>query len=311
MNNAQSSIELIKQRRSCRNYKNMPIEEDKRQALVQILTAISNGPFGSSSRFRLVAVTEADRSALRGLGTYGFIHRAPGFIIGATRDLPGYLEDFGFQMERIILGATALGLGTCWLGGSFTRSSFSSRISAMKDEILPAVCAVGYMDDNRKVIENVIRRSIGSINRLPWKQIFYDLETGRSLEQQDAGIYTPALEMLRLSPSASNKQPWRILKQGNRWHFFLKRTDGYGRSLLTRMLDVADLQRVDMGIAMCHFEMASLEIGLKGSWEIHDPGGSYPGNVGQYLVSWVDKSPVPSIHNPIGFITKQGEHDET
>jgi len=37
------------------------------------------------------------------------------------------LEDFGYLMEEAILFATGLGLGTCWLGGSFTKSGLPKR----------------------------------------------------------------------------------------------------------------------------------------------------------------------------------------
>ena len=33
----------------------------------------------------------------------------------------------------------------------------------------------------------------------------------------------------------------------------------------------SDLQRVDIGIAMCHFALAAEEKGLKGVWKISDP----------------------------------------
>ena len=38
------------------------------------------------------------------------------------------------------------------------------------------------------------------------------------------------LEMVRRGPSASNKQPWRVVRAGERWHLYLQRTRGYGRA---------------------------------------------------------------------------------
>jgi len=60
--------------------------------------------------------------------------------------------------------------------------------------------------------------------------------------------------MVRIAPSASNKQPWRIVKIEGAWHFFLERTKGYGDGIIFKLLKLADIQRLDMGIAMCHFE---------------------------------------------------------
>ena len=53
----------------------------------------------------------------------------------------------------------------------------------------------------------------------------------------------------------------------------LLRTKGYGQGTLAfRLLRLADLQRVDMGIAMCHFALACREYGLAGTWAPALPG---------------------------------------
>ena len=65
-------------------------------------------------------------------------------------------------------------------------------------------------------------------------------------------------------------------------HFFLTRTLGY--SLL---FGEVDLQRVDMGIAMFHFEQTARELGMKGSWSVADPGISPLPSMTEYVVSWV------------------------
>ena len=56
---------------------------------------------------------------------------------------------------------------------------------------------------------------------------------------------------------------------------------------LVKMLRVADMQRVDMGIAMCHFELAAGQFGLAGKWEINDPGLPLPDESSDYVVSWI------------------------
>ena len=52
------------------------------------------------------------------LGTYGFIKGAYSFIASSTVREEFALESLGYQMEKIVLKATELGLGTCWLGGT-------------------------------------------------------------------------------------------------------------------------------------------------------------------------------------------------
>ncbi len=93
--------------------------------------------------------------------------------------------------------------------------------------------------------------------------------------------------MLRLAPSASNRQPWRVIQDGACYHFYLQRTPGYGRGTLTfTLLGLADLQRVDIGIAMCHFELAARELGLEGQWVVDEPDLPKPGETIEYVVTW-------------------------
>ena len=95
---------------------------------------------------------------------------------------------------------------------------------------------------------------------------------------------------MRWAPSASNKQPWRIVRAEDAFHFYVARTRGYGRgSLLFRLLKLADLQRVDLGIAMCHFELVARESGLSGEWAVRDPGIAKPDSRTGYVVSWMSR----------------------
>jgi nitroreductase len=276
---------VIGRRFSCRRYGERPIEADKRLLLADFLAVRPEGPFGTPVRLALAAATEEDRQALKGLGTYGFIRGATGFIIGAVRRGPRDMEDFGYVMEEAILYATALDLGTCWLGGSFTRSSFATKIAAGREETVPAVTAVGYRADGP---EEWLRRTSGGRSRLPWEELFFAGGFGRPLTADEAGRYAVPLAMVRLAPSASNKQPWRVVAAGGRWHFYLLRTKGYGKgSLVYRLLGLADLQRVDLGIALCHFALTARELGLGGRWVREEPGIAPADGEAEYIASWV------------------------
>lgn len=285
----QPVTEVIRQRYSCRNYENAGIEEGLCQALLERMAQLPPGPFGSAGRFVLASADQEDRSALRGLGTYGFLRGVSAFLIGATRDAGKNLEDFGYQMEYLILQATDLGLQTCWLGGTFTRSAFSRKISAGEHEVIPAVTAIGHRSEDRRGADEAKRMRIGGHERLPWQALFFDGDFDHPLSQAQAGVYATPLEMLRLGPSASNKQPWRVIRQADCWHFYLQRTPGYLIRPLNRLVGITDLQRTDMGIAMCHFALAAAEAGLKGEWVLREPVLSKPDRLTEYAVSWVAK----------------------
>jgi len=279
--------EIIRRRFSCRTYLETPIDEGTRQSLLDFMKASQSGPLGSRPRFSLVAATGQDRRALRGLGTYGFIRGASGFILGAVEPGEKNLEDYGYSMEQIILLATELGLGTCWLGGTFTQSSFSRKIALTGNEIMPAVASIGRIANLKKARDGLLRQFSDAHHRLSWKRLFFDRQFGIPLRREDVGEYATPLEMVRLGPSASNKQPWRIVRDDHKWHFYMQRTPGYRQGFFQVLLNLVDLQRIDLGIAMCHFELTAREAGLQGEWVAEEPGIVKPDALMEYTVSWV------------------------
>jgi nitroreductase len=281
--------DIIRQRYSCRIYDKTPIAPEQARQLAAFTRSLITGPLGTPLRFELVVAEEQDRTALQGLGTYGLIKHPAGFIIGALGSGKMNLEDFGSGMETILLYATSLGLGTCWLGGNFTRSSFSSKIQAAREEIVPAVAAVGNAAEENRA-RDWLARKVKSDTRLPWKALFFQSGFANPLTPERAGAYALPLEMLRLAPSGHNYQPWRVVRDGDRFHFYLQRTQGYGTgSPIFILLGIADLPRIEIGIAMCHFELTARELGLEGQWEVQEPALQKPGGPLEYIVTWAGK----------------------
>jgi hypothetical protein len=281
----QSISTIVRHRYSCRKYKTSFISEKSQTDIVEFINTLPAGPFNAPNRFKLVTSNGQDSNALRGLGTYGTIKNPSGYIIGAAKPSEKDLEDFGYRMEMIILKATELRLGSCWLGGFFTRSSFSKMIGTEKDETLPAICSLG-IPEFEKTNEQIYQ----SRSRFPWDVLFFSENFNTSLNPKMAGKYAPPLEMVRLAPSAQNRQPWRIVKQGDNWHFYLQRTKGYREMVLPGLTGISDLQRIDMGICMAHFESSAREDGLKGQWQMNNPGIQTPNKLVEYTISWIASS---------------------
>lgn len=279
--------EIIKQRISVRTYAKSLIDPEKEALLKELLTSHTRGPLQSTMRFQLITAGPGDTEALKKLGTYGTIKNPAGFIVGAMEDSAGQkVEDFGYVMEAIILLATDHNLGTCWLGGTLKKSSFATAIGVTEHETVPAVTSIGHIPEKLALKDRFIRNRIKADKRIPWENLFFANDFATPLSQEHAEAYTIPLEMVRLGPSASNKQPWRIVKEpdSNTFHFYLQRNKSYTRQL--KWMKTADLQRMDIGIAMCHFELTAKEQGLPGKWEAADPGmTSLPENT-EYVVSW-------------------------
>jgi hypothetical protein len=274
-------IETIQTRKSCRTYGSRAIEPEKLAELRQFLTWNRETPFRSKVRFHLIDFNELEISELKKLTTYGVIQGARQFIVGTVIKQSRAMEDYGYCMEKNILKATSMGLGTCLLGGTFKRSGFAGKINLGDSELLPVISPVGYPRDKRSVVDRMFRFVAASDKRKPRHELFYLHDIDTCLDKDNSGSFDPPLECVRIAPSASNKQPWRIIKGKGQdaFHFYLKRTPGY-----ENIIKGIKLQNVDMGIAMCHFELSARELGLKGSWNADDP--QIKSGDMEYIVSW-------------------------
>ncbi len=275
-----SVIELIKKRSSWRTYNGLEIEDDKKAKLSNFISSLDDASFGTTVRIHLIDAELLKKGKVP--GTYGFIKGAKSFLVGEVKRGKMNLEDFGYLFELAILYATELGLGTCWMAGTFNRTSFAEKINLTDDFFLPAISPVGYSLDKRHSVDTVTRFIAGSKRRKPWRDLFFNADFNTPLDNSEAGDYSTPIEMVRIAPSASNRQPWRIIKDRDNFHFFLHHNSGYDK-----MLKGSDIQRLDMGIAMCHFEQTAIELGLQGKWEIRDDNfDPLPGRT-EYIVSWI------------------------
>lgn len=151
-----------------------------------------------------------------------------------------------------------------------------------EDESFIVASPIGYENTQKSLTEITMRKLAKSDSRKNWEKIFFNGSNSGALEKEDLGIFKDALEMVRIGPSASNKQPWRIVKNASRYDFFLERTPDYAKSLNF------DIQMIDMGIAMCHFEYLVKAHNKKGQFEkltVDQPSWDQ----GEYIVSWIDQ----------------------
>jgi len=277
--------ELIKTRVSWRSYTRERLSPPLREKVNSLLSPPRKGPFGNLVRFLFLEKEQVRELEKIKLGTYGVIKGAHSFIVGAVTKHAFCFEDYGYLFEQVILALTEYGLGTCWMGGTFNRGGFARAAGLGEREIIPAVTPAGYLPKHRSFRDRALRLGAGSKHRKSWRELFFLGNFSRPLPEAAAGRYALPLEMVRLGPSASNRQPWRIVKEPDRdsFHFVLERTRGYLRSY-----QGVDFQKIDMGIAMCHFELSARESGLDGSWEIRNPGLAL-GEGREYTVSWTPR----------------------
>ena len=282
--------QLIRQRYSCRTYQKRPVSDLDISKLETFFNQCSTGPLGNITRFQILPASPYDPRNLPKLGTYGFIKDPGAFLVGAAKEAPGAMEDFGYSMELLILKATELEMGTCWLGGTFTKSRFAHQMDLQAGETIPAATSLGYPSNQKGWIDRVSRIYAGADRRLPWESLFFNETWSNSYHREVDDAYAEPLQLVRLAPSASNKQPWRLLFREGKWHFYLKRTPNYPTPVFGRLLRMSDLQRIDIGIAMAHFSLAVQEVGLVGRWIQSEPLLSQSNSSNEYIISWEPSS---------------------
>lgn len=270
--------QTIKKRYSVRNYSDQAIEAEKIKELEHFVNTLDN-PFGNEVTFHFI--DDGDMTDQQKLGTYGVIKGAKRYIGSSTKVEPMAMEALGYELETAILYLTHLGLGSCWLGGTFNRKGFAKAMDIGEDKLFPAVTPYGYGAPKMHITETMMRKIIRADHRKPWDKLFFSQDFQSALTKEEAGDLEFPLEMLRLGPSASNKQPWRVLFKGGVCHFYEYKEPGYSERF------PYDIQRIDMGIAAAHFDLSARERKIKGYFDTAcEPELALPAHM-HYGYSWI------------------------
>lgn len=252
-------MQSIWTRRSVRTFSPNPIEEAHIEALDALVESVNlrTGPYGTAYRI-LHLVTEGDEGVPRKIGTYGVIKGQRGYLVGICQDQKEALLDIGHAMEECVLHLTGMGIGTCWLGGTFSRSSIEEMVNPGEDEIIAAVIPYGYPTGRKRIMESMMKRAARSSSRLPFDDLF------SSFGDDIDGPVRECLEAVRQAPSSMNNQPWRAVVDAGKVHLLMNRGGMLKSRLYTRM------RHIDMGIAMQHLEAAASEMFPTAQWIFED-----------------------------------------
>lgn len=269
--------ETVSKRYSVRNYDGEKIEETTKEKIQEFINSLIN-PFGKKVNFHFL--DSEDINSQEKLGTYGVIKGARQYIGTTIGNEDFALEALGYELEVLMLYLANLNIGTCWLGGTFDRKGFAKAMNIGENQLFPAITPYGYAADKKHIREVAMRKMIKADQRKEWKELFFEGNFNNSISQKEAGDLEFALEMVRLGPSASNKQPWRIALIDETVHFYQHKEPKYSEHF------PYDIQKIDMGIAAAHFDLAVREKGLKGEFNINmDPEVKLPDNT-IYVFSW-------------------------
>ena len=157
-----NGLDLMKKRRSVRNYRLEPVAKDLLEKIVDAgrlaATAINIQPW------EFIIITDPKRrKELSDITEYGkFIKDAGACIAVAAKDTKYYLEDGAAATENILLAATELGLGSCWVAGD--KKPYADKILSLlgvpNGYKLISLIAIGYPEGN---LPNPAKRPLSEV----------------------------------------------------------------------------------------------------------------------------------------------------
>ncbi|MEK6646408.1 MAG: nitroreductase family protein [Candidatus Firestonebacteria bacterium] len=171
-------MEIIRKRKSVRKYIDTPVEKEKIEAIIE---AARLAPSSSNTQpWRFIAVldktvlSEIKAKGLGGIVPNKWASTTPAVIvacaelniithrIGATiKNIDYHLIDLGIATEHLILRATELGLGTCWIGW-FNEKEIKKTLNIPTTVQVISLITIGYYEDKANITAKT-RMSMNSI----------------------------------------------------------------------------------------------------------------------------------------------------
>ncbi len=168
-------------------------------------------------------------------------------LVGPDDD-PFCAEKLGYYGELIILHAVSLGLGTCWVAGTYDPELVTADIA--DGEIMKCCIVLGNVRQNLSARESLIIKAVKRESK-EVKDMLY-------AEKQPPNWVVAGMRAVVKAPSSRNRQSTKFM---------------YASDAVTARIEMKnDSDPYDLGIAKLHFEVGA---GLgKGTWKFGN-GGIY------------------------------------
>lgn len=215
--------EVIFKRKSVRKYDLTPLDGNILAEIMAFLSTVK--PLDGRIQTDMKLISQKDIQSM--------LPKAPHYIAVFSEPKDGYLTNLGFMLQQVDLFLAANGIGTCWQGMSKPSPEILNS-SKLKFVI---VLAAG------KPLEPLYRQNISEFKRKPLEQI-----TNISGMEE-------LLEPVRLAPSGINSQPWFFTGSHDLIHAYCSKANFMKAFIYEKM------NRIDMGIALCHLWMAARHLG--------------------------------------------------
>lgn len=222
-------LQAIDIRKSRRKYLQTKIDIDKLQKIYNLIDICNKE--GNLSIKVIEDASDAFKSIKKSYGMFSGVKTV--IVLSGKADDKNLEEKVGCYGERIVLEATELGLGTCWVGASYDKCSNIFKIS--EDERMVCVITIGNVEMQKGIKEKIIYKMIHHSTKA--------IESFYECDKQPPEWFIKGIEAVQKAPSALNKQPVKF-----------KYFDG---KVTAEVDDSESYRLIDLGIAKCHFDIVA------------------------------------------------------
>lgn len=230
-----SFYEFIFKRKSVRDYDPTPLEQNRLDEITRNLQSLTPLIAEIKTEFKIISPNQVTRK---------LSNKAPHFIAAFSEAKDKYKVNIGYMLQQMDLYFSANGLGSCWLG-------IPQPIKEVTDASnLEFIILMSF--GNPK--EALLRAGTSEFKRKPLSEI-------TNVEGADE-----MLEPARLAPSAVNLQNWYFTGNKQAIHAYSTKPN------FLRNIIGGSYYHVNMGIALCHLQLAAEHNGGKTSFVFENLG---------------------------------------
>ncbi len=225
-------------RKSVRNYLDKPIPVDKINAIKDYMADENNyiAPNGNKVRFELLEHGNVD--------TKNLITHAQAYVIVIIKNNLKALFDAGYVFEKFILFLESLGLGTCYLNSGFQRDSVVLSKPLENDEVMILASPIGFEGGKKSLKAKGCDVFLKRTQRKDIDEMFFKGKEKAPISDSNT---REKLNYLIWAPSGLNRQPWRIIFEGEKAHFYID------KKLAEKKRVGFYIHYLDIGIIACHY----------------------------------------------------------
>ncbi|HWT26408.1 MAG TPA: nitroreductase family protein [Mobilitalea sp.] len=220
--------DAIDVRCSRRSYTDKPIADE---IITKLQSAVDK--YNKESGLNIQLVLNGGE-AFQGLSrSYGMFHGVSSFIALVGKVTENLNEVVGYYGELLVLEATKLGLGTCWVAGTFDRKHCPCIVK--EGESLVCVITVGNVEVDLSFREKAIHALTHS-KRRPI-EYFYTSDT------TPPDWFMEVVKSVQKAPSSANSQPVHVTYKSGTITISINNPNPH--------------QLIDLGIAKSHLELVT------------------------------------------------------